>query len=370
MADKTFLAQHYLKAYYPLFRFALDPRWHLYNKTEAITMGTAQSGLGATQQARAWDRAVKARETPYVSDAYRAHTRGNTSADLKAEQDLAENAVASGQLDSRHIAGYAGAMFDRTSPNAVRRVLEHMAANDPALAQARKFYGDTPQQMVNGILDSMYRLDTQRADQAIEELVGGVRNDAMDSLYQKVWRANMDVKDGIANMLHGNTNRGDLERTLNSYFIYWPLSYQLKAAKALVEILTHQAGGFRSNLGGAAILNQLQEQHLKLMKDDPAYSSMFVDNPLAWQVAGMILPITPWDAGIGLSKMTDYIGSSVGAALGLWSADPSKPSPLSDPGTFTANIMKMGPVYTVDLMRRAFGEMKDNPKPNEYLNQP
>ena len=69
-----------------------------------------------------------------------------------------------------------------------------------------------------------------------------------------------------------------LERTLNSPWLYWPLSYQLKIGKWMLNLLTDRAFGRQTNLGGAATYAQLVKLHEDRMKNDPRTPRIFADN--------------------------------------------------------------------------------------------
>ena len=63
----------------------------------------------------------------------------------------------------------------------------------------------------------------------------------------------------------------------------------------------------------------------------------------------MMFPITPFDIGVTLSRPVRYIGSAIGAALGLWPEDPAYPDP-TNLMSFAYKVMTMGPIYDRELM--------------------
>ena len=62
------------------------------------------------------------------------------------------------------------------------------------------------------------------------------------------------------------------------------------------------------------------------MENSDEYSRAFEDHPALWRTLAMMLPMTPFDMGVMLSRWTRYGGSWIGAQLGLWDQDESYPT--------------------------------------------
>src|SRR5688500_4250265 len=67
----------------------------------------------------------------------------------------------------------------------------------------------------------------------------------------------------------GNASRSAMERLGNSFLLYWPLSYQIKATKLLVEFLGSRAFGFQTGTLGSATYSRLRQEHEQKMEFDP-----------------------------------------------------------------------------------------------------
>jgi hypothetical protein len=150
--------------------------------------------------------------------------------------------------------------------------------------------------------------------------------------------------DDIRRTLHGNPDRTLMERIMNSYWLYWPISYQIKAGKWLYDTLTHRLFGKTTNLGGAWFLSQMQAKHEEQMKTNKAYADLFNKHPETWFFAQMFLPITPFDLSIGLSPFS----KTVGGLSQAWNA----PKYANDPISLAARMATMGPAFTANMLQR------------------
>jgi len=162
----------------------------------------------------------------------------------------------------------------------------------------------------------------------------------------------------VVRSLHGNTNRSNVERMLNSYFMYWPISYQLKSAKTLIDVLTNRFGGRQTDLLGLWGYDRIMDQHKERLATDGKYQQWFIDHAEFWRAAGMFLPITPEDLGINASRITRYSMSAAGAAIGLWDKDEDYPDMGTPEGVMDAatRIAQLGPFYSIDLLNRIVKE--------------
>ncbi len=356
---------HYIKAWYHLFRFVADPRWHIMNALEADLLGLAKFGTQATRftGARSFD------------DAARALHGGGKGAEI----DLQLDAIASGTLDPRHLHGYIGRAFREGRISSTRDVLKLIVEEDPGIRNAMqlKVEGirdikstlksrtgtDDVDSWVNELEQMLYDYDKVGVKETVEQAAKRILNDqdyaAMQPLILELARRNQKIFEDVTNTFHGNTNRSNLERVLNSFFLYWPISYQLKVGKALFDVLTKQAFGMKTNLAGAWYVDRLYDQHVERMATDESYARMFYDNPALWQFAGMMFPITPFDVGVSASRITRYSASRAGSILGLWEYDEAYPD---NPVEWAIRIANMGPAYSIDLARTMFRESGDKPK--------
>ena len=162
----------------------------------------------------------------------------------------------------------------------------------------------------------------------------------------------------IAHIQLGNTGRSRLERMLNSYWAYWPLSYQIKTTKWMVDVATGRAFGHNTQLGGAWWLNHLREVYQQRMDTDPEFRNEMDSNPTLVLAFNMFFPSTPWDQGVSLSRIPRYIGGNV---LHWW----PEYAGLNNPGNYAQKALELGSRYDTELASRLleetgpFAEAKD-----------
>lgn len=367
------------KTLYHWFRFISDPRWWAMNMLEADLIGGVKYGLGVTR----FTGAHKAE----VGKAALVHQFGPGGAESGAfERALGDG---NGWLYTRRQGGYISRAFDHERPETVLKILREMPENDPVIADLKSIVqaedlksGRTArtegeildEDMVEAIDRMLYSFDQKGAratfvDEA-KDILGEQETQNLLPFLQKVWEANDKTYHSIVEMFHGNPARTNLERIANSYWLYWPISYQIKATKWLVSAMADGAFGQKTNLAGAALYAHHVEQHRERLANDPAYVQMFEDHPTLWFMAQMLFPITPGDIGVSLSRPVRYAGGAAGDALegatgsrlGLWGAYKS----ADDPVTAAGAIMSLGPVYTAELLARAGRELFKEPTQNLY----
>ena len=348
-------AGNMIRAFYPLIRFKLDPRWHLMNWYEADIIGAARYGI----------------------------RRGETIADHRAVGHITSQSVdsatnldslASGFLDARRLEAYIAPAFRQERVLSTRAALKKLAEDDPIMVMLRKRHGKpgaTADDLVNELDRMMYDFDTIGVRQTIDNTVQSLREvegidilgtPGMPELIQQLTKAHKQQFSEVVRSFHGNVNRSNVERMLNSYFLYWPISYQLKSAKTLFDVLTKGFGGRKTDLLGAWTYQRIMDEHKERLVSDESYRKMFEDHPELWRAAGMFLPITPEDIGISASRISRYGASSLGAAVGLWGKDADYPDLTSPMGVIDAGtrIANLGLPYSIDLLKRVAKEFKDD----------
>jgi hypothetical protein len=331
------------KTLYPLYRFASDPRWWAMNLLEADILGLMRYGMEATR-----------------------FTGANT-APLSRQAELHKGIGPlqdAGLAFERNRDGYISRSLEvatRGNPEAIIHALPQVIvddlntrfARDPMLRELAQRFGPTEKFLAEVLNDQTYNFDKYGVKQTI---VGGpemrawsveVRTE-MEPFITKLWQMNQRTHDSITGYFYGNNSRANWERVMNSYWLYWPISYQLKAARWLFDVTTKGALGYKTNLAGAAAYNQLVQMHKARMAKEPAYAKTFTDHPVLWGIAQMLMPITPADLGVSLSRPVRYAGG----ALHAWGAYKE----ASDPFSAAAAIMTMGSTYSSELLARLGGE--------------
>ncbi len=344
-----------LKVFYHMYRFGLDPRWHAMNKGEANILGGLEYG-------------VIGKEGGPTSAAYRTHAIG---------QSLDETGAGGGWYYPRRREGITSRSFDRLRPETTIDTLNQIGKAELAGLEALFPEVRSIDDLAGIIERQLYDFDTKGVKATMGDtlaadgtiLANDLRVMEAAGILQKVYEANDTLYRSIVNVFEGNHSRANWERIMNSYFLYWPLSYQLKAAKWLTDVTTKRIAGVNTGALGAATYSQLWAAHVDGMTNDPQYAAMFNDHQALWFLAQQLLPITPGDLGVSLSRPVRYAVS-----IGLNQIDPNRMedgSPLGywgnykkalDPVTAALAITEMGPAYTVKQLYQAWKEFGGKPE--------
>jgi hypothetical protein len=339
------------KVWYPLFRFTLDPRWWAMNAFEADTMALLSEGRGAVRGGKFFSEDV--------SGATYLHTMGKvpTGEKLAKSEKVAEGlALPPEEIQQMYGGGrekWINAMFDSQRLSSAEDVLNAIGKNDPIVAKLREWFGDEPETWAQQLDDTLYAFDKYGVKATVEseaaKLIDSVKLADMEPLLHKLYERNQQSFNATRSALLGNADRSNVQRVMNSYWLFWPLSYQLKAATWLYDAMTKRGLGTRTNLGLSAMYAHMYEFHKQHLVDDPEYAKVFADTPTAWFIAQMFLPITPTDLGVSLSRGPRYAGGE----MGLWGDYKATESPAA----FGAAMANMGFLYSVNLMQRLQQEL-------------
>ena len=281
---------------YFMFRFGLDARFHAQNKLEAASLYYGRAGLkvpeineGMFGQTRAAVRTVDEIDTMANTGYPFAVTREEwIYRTLLAEQPDALRGLV------------------QADPALFRRALKEIAEQDPELSATIAHMGHTPDEYLR-VMDAYYGKLMRSADP--EGLVGAelakdlVNNPELAEVYSRIYDRNVSLISDIRSMMYGNPNRGQVERVLNSYLLYWPISYQIKATKWLLGIMYGKIGGIRTGGLGAYGIDQMVADHERKLVEDPEYARFFEENPSLVFAAQMLLPMTPGGMSVGLSPV-------------------------------------------------------------------
>ena len=341
------------KFFYPLFRFTVDPRWLFLNALEADILGMTMDGARATS---AFGKADKI-----------APSTATVMHGLRRPVDAFDDQfLDSSFLWNRNLSGHVSRSFDHRRPDSTIEVLNEIEQT-PFFQELKQHFGTDDKRTLAEHLDKMLydwdSIGTKKTldDAILEEVAKGTLNAQevllMRPLLDRLWRRHEDLYLDIVHMYRGTADRTNIERILNSYWLYWPISYQIKATKWLFDLLTNRAFGSQTNLGGAAVLNRLQEEHERRLVEDDEYRANFEELPTAWFAAQMLLPVTPYDMGVSLNRATRFAGGMVG----LWEQDDRASNLL----TMTSALAVMGPVYTAELLERLGRDIERGKKETE-----
>lgn len=161
---------------------------------------------------------------------------------------------------------------------------------------------------------------------------------ALDVLLQ----VDQNVTRDAIRAFRGNPDRSAAERLLNSYLLYWPISYQIKAGKLLFEFMFSKGLGLRTGSAGAQAWLKVRKDHERKLQEDPEYAAFFDQNDDLLFLLQMLIPLTPNDIGVSLSPFTRI---------------PMKIGRGEAPAKIVERTTNQGPVYTFgDLLPKLMAE--------------
>lgn len=124
------------------------------------------------------------------------------------------------------------------------------------------------------------------------------------ALYSRLQVLNQQMFNELAHTFFGQPDRSNLQRLANHPFLFWPISYQIKATKWLLGTMLEGVGNVDTGATVGVAFQRVWDQHRERMRTDPAYRAQIADNNTLLFIAGMLLPITPMDIGVSLSPFT------------------------------------------------------------------
>ncbi|HEY6014501.1 MAG TPA: hypothetical protein VIU37_10850, partial [Candidatus Limnocylindrales bacterium] len=211
-------------------------------------------------------------------------------------------------------------------PAMMSRFLDQLAIHDPQIADMRKVLGDDPAKYLNE-LDKWHQkmLDAASMDETvaiIDETLQQAYRDSPDlaAVYARLGDANKELWDNVRQTFYGNPNRSRAERFLNSYLLFWPLSYQIKSTKWFMSMLFDRMGGMPTNAGGAFLFDKLAQTHQQLLATDPTYQDWFEKHPTAVFLAQMLFPVSFEGTGVSLNPAMRSL--FFGRAKAIWDIGP------------------------------------------------
>lgn len=326
--------------WYPFFRFTMDPRWRIMNMFEKPIVGATRGGLGAllkegspeaSQLAKlmgekdAADLGVSnsniigQRVTAERMGAYLDHTWADDAARAHFEALMKEpsskvliqhygtereafKAVQQNFLETgRALAFQTGATKAITALETDIKALEKSLAGghvtDPAsiLEKSAK-------------LDDMKQLHAQTIVKRDASVVAAKalvdENKLAHPVYSMVAASRVQTLRDLQHIFEGSPTRSEAQRVMNSYLLYWPLSYQFRVAKELAKVLTSEFAGVHSGMAPFAAYAHMRSQHDAKFASDPEYQKFWKEHQAALQLFEQLLPITPEGLGVTLGAPT------------------------------------------------------------------
>jgi len=292
----TFAHNEWATTNYFLFRFKLDVRFHAQNKVEGSALYYGRAGLKIPEI----DEGMFGMNRKIASTVDDLDTMSNTGYPFAVtREEWIYRTLLAEQPDA--LRGLVSA-----DPAIFRKALAEIAERDPELSVTIAHMGHTPDQYLR-VMDAYYGKLMRSADP--EALIAKeLANELIDSpqlaeVYSRIYDRNVALLDDIRSMMYGNPNRGQLERTFNSFLLFWPLSYQIKATKWLLNIMYGKIGGIQTGGLGAYAIDQVQALHERKLVEDPEYAKFFEDYPTLVFAAQMLIPMSPASMSVGLSPL-------------------------------------------------------------------
>lgn len=288
-----------VRTLYYIYRFGADMRYHAMNFFEGAMLYAGRAVLRPGEFDRGLmgmthDRMLRIGQDPYSDVGYefsRSRGRWAHKAYTKEEPDAIRGEIA---------------RIKAKDPKALERAFEEMAANDPELSKTIAAMGDNPHSWMI-TMDKWYERILNATDPkgVIDEEIGVLMaaEPAMQEIYGRIQAVQHQLWDDVRSTFFGNPNRSQLERTLNSWLLYWPLSYTVKTTKWLLRTMFDRLGGLPTNAYGAYAIDKLSAEHNRLMAEDPEYAEWVKDNQTLIFTAQMIFPMTPWSVGVSLNPL-------------------------------------------------------------------
>ena len=306
---------------YYQFRFAMDVRFHAMNYMEAQFLYTGRAG-------------AKPGEIDQGMFGYNGDYLRSMGADAASNTGYAFS-------HDRH--SWAYRTFLKEQPDAMRKALKGLQSEDPAMMRKalkqmaqhdpqlqnmiQKFDGTTDptkylkelndwhgKMLNNATLDETAMV----IDQSIADALVG--SPELAQVYAKLGEVNKNLWDDVRQTFYGNPDRSRAERFLNSYLLYWPLSYQIKSTKWFAKILFDRAGGIQTNALGAVLVDRMATTHQQLLATDPQYKDWFEKNKTLVFLAQMLFPVSFESTGVSMSPFLR--DSFFGRSRAIWDIGP------------------------------------------------
>jgi hypothetical protein len=378
---------------YPTLRFYLDPRWHALNAFEADIILGSQFGLKATRFGGAKDalpdlaflkHAGLIDERLYAIDPRKAIrdavAQATGAKDLKAPKGQFDVETLLGEhgggfhdtRDQRGLSGRFTRALEKIRENNARRVvatvgidpdedvlratgraLDEHGELDPYIVNLRKIAEERQKPLTKVLDEELYLIDTLGFDEAMNKLEAKAltyeERELLRPMLQRLYDMNQESYNNMLALVRGNPNRTNIEKIINNYFLYWPASYMIKATKwMMTTLMTHNG-----ELSGVNVVRaeQFAEAHYRAIADNPDYRAMYEDNPAAWRLATMFLPVSPIlsEIGASLGRPTRYLGGAIGVF--------PKYRASEDPGVFFESVTSYGIGYTSEILQEVYDEL-------------
>ncbi len=331
----------WVQGVYQILRFASEIRYLALELTEPIALGIFHGGVKPILEARTVESAARAAPPrAFGGIAQRAYM--NSYAHWAQVADLEQVTPLRWRVIMRELA--------RRQERPMAEALHEMLGRDPQLRRVMADLGDTPRQFLDRLDRDFQLLERGERQFASEAEAAGffgpwLKSGVIDQptfeayvkakrytshpdierelartslepgarvLYERLAQINHGLMHDLTATFFGQENRSNLQRVLNHPFLWWPVSYQIKATKWLARFMFQEAFGVDTGALGAVALERVYQQHMDRMRNDERYRRDLTQNATLYFLAQMLLPIAPWDIGVTLSPWTRMALSATG----------------------------------------------------------
>jgi hypothetical protein len=342
------------KFLYPYFRFNMDPFWLLMNVMEGDILGVGSEGMRASRFAELRVPEAQGRRAMELSQARSIPPGGlvgDVSTDPLAVWDYGHF------LHPRSIQPIMERHFDIARPESTRDFMNALPKEHPVAIQMLERFGDNRQVWADEAEKIMYGWQREGSPESFikkafpEELKKmGYTPEEMQAfapVAERLAQIHRGVLTDLTNLYVGRMDRSNLERMADHMFVFWPLSYQVKASTWLFNIMFKKIGGIESS-AGAYLFDHYRKRFQDAMDNDPKLRDMIQGNDDAFFMLDMMFPITPFGVGVNLSRPTRYIGSWLNPDIfGQYASVPK-----GDVPALVDQSMAVGPRRTLNLAGR------------------
>lgn len=375
------------RVFYPVLRFYADPRWWMLNYLEADILTATQLGLSTAIKGRELNKRARDGENISSPVTLTHETRQIPIGNEDAGKPIPE--LDTGWVDNRHLSGYVTAGMDEAAVRNRERVfkeagiddetgdiinfqdtIDWLEKNDPDFqwfndidgekityasrmdqakaieARLQAIKARDAGKPLSQILDEqIYKFDDKGVKKTVEDeaklLFSPEEFIELQPVIQAIVAKNNDSYVSLKNILRGNPNRSNIEKILNSYWLFWPISYQLKAGKWFFKTMVDAEGG--GTLKNLAKFEYIRAKFETNIQEKEEFRNVFEQNPTLWQIARMIMPMDPSEYGVSLGRPTRYTGQMLGVIE--QSAVPM------DPLRAIVRSLSIGPLYLAELLQ-------------------
>jgi hypothetical protein len=144
-----------------------------------------------------------------------------------------------------------------------------------------------------------------------EQLRLTVGEPVMVAVWQRLAAINQGLFHELTSAFFGQENRSNIQRMANHPFLFWPISYQIKATKWLLRIMLENTAGVDTGATTGFAFQRAYDQHKARWATEERYRDSFARNKNLLFLAGMIFPIVPTELGVSLSPWTRMLMGQV-----------------------------------------------------------